>query len=118
MYVDPRITVPGNSDSGIFALGCYATCPNQTASDVVWKIDLWSNNYDISLSCHGNNCTSDNEFTEVLQLEQEFTTDINNTLYFHFSHIYEKAFMGCVVNTSDCLSTGYWLVQGGKHSSV
>ena len=118
MYVDLRITGPGNSGTRGFALGCNAACPNQTASDIVWKINLWSNNYNISLLCHDNNCTSDNEYTELLQLEQEFTTDINNTLYFHFSRIYEKAIMGCVVNTSDCLSTSYWLVQGGKHSSV
>ena len=114
LCVDLEFTAPKDSNNGRFALGCYAACPNQTASDVVWKIHLLSHHYDISLSCHGNNCTSDNKYTELLQLEQEFSTDINNTLYFHFSRIYEKAFMGCVVNTGSCLSTNYWLVHGGK----
>ena len=111
------MTTPKDSDSGRFALGCHAACPNQTASDVVWNIHLLSNRHDISLLCHDNNCTSDNKHTRLLRLDQEFTTDSNNTLHFQFSHIYEKAFMGCVVNTGDCLSTSYWLVNGGEFCS-
>ena len=117
LFVDLKFTAPQDSDNGRFALGCQAACPNQTDSDVVWNIHLLSNHYDISLSCHGNNCTSDNQYTTLLQLEQEFTTDSNNTLHFHFSYIYEKAMMGCVVNTGDCLSASYWLIHGGKFCS-
>ena len=96
------------------ALDCDASCPNQTASDVVWNVHLLSFGYNISLSCRNNYCTSNNDYTRLLQLEQDFSVDSSNTLWFHFSPLYEKALMGCVVNVGDCLKTTYYLVSGGK----
>jgi len=98
---------------GIFHLTCDVSCPNQTVSDVVWNVHLLSQSYNIALSCRNNNCTSRNEQTRLLQLEQQFTIDSNNSLNFHFFNIYHSSLMGCVVTTGDCLETSYWTVQGG-----
>ena len=111
-YLDWKFFLPTNLGDRL-DLRCDATCPNQTASDVVWNIHIMSFNYDITLSCRNNNCTSKNEFTRFLQLEQEFTTDSNNTLQLYFSQYFHDSLMGCVVTAGDCVNATYWTIHGG-----
>ena len=115
LHIDYTLTVGNDDIYERYALVCYANCPNQTASDVVWNVHLVSFGYNISLSCPNNYCTSNNGYTRLLQLEQNFNIDSNNTLRFYFSPLYERALMGCVVTVGDCLSTTYYYtVHGSK----
>ena len=100
-------------DNDQYNLRCDATCPNQTAADVVWNIHIVSFRYDLGLSCRNNNCTSKNEFTRLLQLEQEFTMDNNNSLQFYNNQHFYQALMGCVVTTDNCLNATYWTIPIG-----
>ena len=54
---------------------------------------------------------SKNKETELLKLEQEFTTT-NPTLGFHYYPLYQDALVGCVRTTNSYNENHYWLING------
>ena len=100
--------------SGLFNLSCPASCPNQTASDVLWTIHLMSTTYNLTVYCHNNGtCFNNNNLTGLLDILGDFTI-VDNRLNFHYKVIYDGAYIGCVVRTNSCVDTHYYITNGSK----
>ena len=83
----------------------------ETGAVVVWNTHLFSENYDITISCQNDTCSSKNKDTELLKLDQELTM-VNTTLGFQYYPIYQKALVGCIVTTDSCTENHYWMING------
>ena len=108
MYIlDERFYIADNFE--IISLDCDTKCSNQTDVDVVWNIHLFSKNYNLTVSCHNDSCTSINEYTKLLNIEQDFTME-NTTLEFYHDFIYQDLLVGCIVTADNCRENQFWVI--------
>ena len=107
MYLLDETFYPGNFE--IISLNCNK-CSNHADVNVVWNIHLFSKNYNITVSCENDSCTSKNEHTELLNIEQDFTIG-NTTLEFYYSLIYQESLVGCIATADNCTENQYWIIN-------
>ena len=96
------------------SLDCDTTCSGETGL-VEWNTHLLSKNYNITISCQNDSCTSKNEETKLLNLEQDFTMD-NNTLHILPHRLYQSSLIGCIATADNCTAYGYWYISYGMFS--
>ena len=98
------------------SLDCDTTCSGETGLVVEWNTHLLSENYNITISCQNDSCTSKNEETKLLNLEQDFTMD-NYTLQFQPHLLYQDSLIGCIATADNCTAYRYWYISFGMFSN-
>ena len=108
LYLLDETWYAGNFE--VISLDCDTKCSNQIDADVAWNIHLFSENYNITVSCHNDSCTSINENTKLLNIEQDFTME-NTTLEFYHDFIYQDSLVGCIVTADNCTDNHFWVIN-------
>lgn len=78
--------------------------------NVIWNIHLFSRNYNITVSCQNDSCISNNEYTKLLNIEQDFTLR-NGTLEFYYDLIYQDSLVGCIATADNCTENQFWVIN-------
>ena len=110
IYISFYIDEEFHSQYGYFSIDCDTKCSNQTDLNLVWNVHILSENYNITVQCQNNICTGINNYTKLLNIEQDFTMQ-NNTLRFFNDFLYEDSLVGCIATANNCTENHFWIVD-------
>ena len=108
IYIDEKFHV--QDDYEYISLDCDNKCSNQTDVNVVWNIHLLSQNYNITVQCQNDSCTGINNYTKLLNIEQEFIMK-DSSLGYLSDFLYEDALVGCIATADNCTENHFWRVK-------
>ena len=107
-YIDER--VHSQDEYEYFSIDCVTKCINHTDLNLVWNVHILSENYNITVRCQNDICTGINNYTKLLNIEQDFTMQ-NNTLRFLNDFLYEDSLVGCIATADNCTENRFWIVD-------